>query len=566
MPSHPKGLAVLYLTEVWERFSFYGLKALLVLYLNSGVLSSSRFSDVFGSSVVITLFGQPQSQLEVQALSSQLNELYAGAAYITPLLGGMIADSLTGSRAALLSGGVLMAAGHGCMAVERSFLVGLLLLALGNGLFKPTVSSTLARLYEPRALAPLRDRGFAIFYTGINIGALMAPLVCGSLQQAVGYDAGFSAAGVGMLIGLACYIGGERHLPSEDLGAARGCRWRLVGGHHAAHRGGEETRELERLELLSTPRCAGDDRPVEEREAHRIDAELEAHQLESLGCGTASSARHIDHSSQNGRGDCNGCDGLNGPNGRDDGNGHRGQVPRSRLAGGLASDTLRATAALVLLCTLVIPFWVAYEQLSNTVPLYFRDVVDRSFGGKQLPAASLQSFNPLFSVLMMPALTTLWTRQAQRGNEPSPTTKMAIGCLLQGAGWLLLAVGSRTASSAADSKMPLALPLLSTFLLTCGQLYLAPIGLALVSGCCSARARSSAIGIWFMAGGVAGLIAGPIGTLYSYWSPPAFFSLLCGLCVANGCLIYTVAPRLVRMAQVLAGSQSGEAKRDGGGQ
>ena len=212
---HPPGLAVLCLTEIWERFSFYGLKALLVLYLNSGVLSADRFSNVCGNGVVTAIFSQPDTVLGVQALSSHINEIYSGMAYITPLFGGVIADGLLGPRATLLAGGMLMAAGHGCMALERYFLVGLLLLVLGNGLFKPTVSSILSRLYEPPAVATLRDRGFAIFYTGINIGALLAPLVCGGLQHAFGYDAGFGAAGVGMVVGLLLFLGGERALSLE---------------------------------------------------------------------------------------------------------------------------------------------------------------------------------------------------------------------------------------------------------------------------------------------------------------------------------------------------------------
>ena len=215
MPSHPKGLYVLYATELWERFSFYGMKALLVLYLNSGALSPERLPNMLGSSVVVSIFGQPTTPQQVQALSSMLNELYSGAAYLMPLAGGALADACLGARRTMLLGGVLMAAGHGCLVSEKFFLVGLVLLVLGNGGFKPNISSQLGALYEPPGPTALRDRGFAIFYTGINVGALLAPLVCGALQEASGFHAGFGVAGIGMLVGLASYLIGARWLPPE---------------------------------------------------------------------------------------------------------------------------------------------------------------------------------------------------------------------------------------------------------------------------------------------------------------------------------------------------------------
>jgi POT family proton-dependent oligopeptide transporter len=156
---HPVGLRVLYLTEVWERFSFYGLRSLLVLYLNAGVLEPGRFGDVIGSRLVMAFFSVPVDSAGVQALSSQINEAYSGIAYLTPLAGGVIADRLLGTRVTLLLGGVLMAMGHACMAFEQTFLIGLLLLVLGNGGFKPTISAILSRLYEPPGLSALRDRG-----------------------------------------------------------------------------------------------------------------------------------------------------------------------------------------------------------------------------------------------------------------------------------------------------------------------------------------------------------------------------------------------------------------------
>ena len=469
---HPHGLTVLYLTEVWERFSFYGLRALLVLYLNSGVLEDTRFQQVYGANLVLAIFGRPT----VQALSSQINEMYSGVAYLTPLAGGVVADHMLGTRATLIVGGLLMAAGHGCMAYERTFLVGLLLLVLGNGGFKPTITALLSRLYEQPGLAALRDRGFAIFYTGINVGALLAPLVCGALQMHIGYDAGFGAAGVGMLIGLVVFLAGSSHIPRDD------------GQHTMA-------------------------------ELRRPDPHGE---------------RLLPFAQQ------------------DDGH----DPPPAGAAGTARGGTM---AALLGLCALIIPYWMAFEQQANTMPLFFRDMAQRElFGGFTVPAAWLQALSPLFCVCLMPVVTALWAAQARRGTEPQPCIKMALGCMLQGASWLLVALGSISVSE--QAKAPFALPVAAVVLLSAGQLYLAPVGLALVSRLAPPSMRSTAVGFWFVSGGLGGVFAGPLGALYSSWTPPAFFALLSMLCMVNGLLLATAGPALHRMAAARGGDA--HAKRD----
>mmetsp|Transcript_44694 Transcript_44694/g.117168 ORF Transcript_44694/g.117168 Transcript_44694/m.117168 type:complete len:485 (+) Transcript_44694:21-1475(+) len=465
---HPVGLAVLYLTEVWERFSFYGLKSLLVLYLTSGVLELERFDKVIGSHLVLVAFGHHEGDAaSVQGLASQINEVYSGFAYLTPLIGGVLADRLLGTRPTLILGGLLMAAGHACMAFEATFLIGLVLLVLGNGGFKPTITALLSRLYEQPGLSSLRDRGFAIFYTGINVGALLAPLICGTLQMYIGYDAGFGAAGVGMAVGLATFLLGSSHLPREE---------RIV--NVAA---GEP--------LLSTPIKAA--------------------------------------------------------------------VPRVATAVRSVGWPWHSMAALLSLCGLVIPFWVAFEQFSNTVPLFFRDLTERSVWGYTVPAAWLQSLSPLFCVSLMPVVAALWTAQARRGVEPAACTKMAIGSLLQALSWAFMTIGSLGVTS--DSKATLMLPIVATACLTAGQIYLAPVGLALVSRSCPPHAKSIAVGFWFLGGGVGGLLAAPIGALYSRWSHPEFFALLCLLCLAGAVLLGVAGPRLQRIA-ASSSTEAGEAQ------
>mmetsp|Transcript_45055 Transcript_45055/g.89989 ORF Transcript_45055/g.89989 Transcript_45055/m.89989 type:complete len:541 (-) Transcript_45055:17-1639(-) len=212
MGGHPLGLPVLFFTEMWERFSFFGLTSLLVLYLNDGILESTRLPTVLGGPLLIHIFGQPSSTSEIQTLSTYIFGGYTGAAYMLPLAGGALADRVLGHRLTMLIGGSLMAMGHCAMTVEYTFLPGLLLAAFGNGAFKPNVSAQLGMLYEaPGGASKLRDRGFGIFYAGINIGATLAPLVCGYLQHAYGYSAAFGAAGVGMVGGLSIYCLGMHH-------------------------------------------------------------------------------------------------------------------------------------------------------------------------------------------------------------------------------------------------------------------------------------------------------------------------------------------------------------------
>ena len=437
---HPRGLYVLYLTELWERFSFYGMKALLVLYLNSGALSPERMPRMAGYSAIVAIWGQPQSKEEVQALSSQLNELYAGAAYLTPLAGGAISDAFCGPRATMVVGGLLMAAGHACLATELLFLIGLLLLIVGNGGFKPNISAQLAQLYDPPGPAQLRDRGFAIFYTGINVGALLAPLVCGAVQQSAGYHAGFFVAAIGLLVGLATYFAGVRYLP-RDAGRRR------ADGRRPTH----------------------------------------------------------------------------------------------------DPWRLSQAAALFGICTLVMPFWACHEQMGNTLPLFFQDLTDRTMpGGAVVPSAWLQSVNPLGCVVMLPLLTNLWARQAERGAELSPVAKMALGAALQAVAWAMLALGAVGATP--EHKASMLLLIAAVLLLTVGELYLSPVGLAFTARCVPPHARSTAIGFWFIAMGAAGPLAGWLGTLYSAMSMPAYFSLLAAVCAADAAALCLARGRLQRSA------------------
>jgi POT family proton-dependent oligopeptide transporter len=190
----PKGLTVLFLTEMWEKFSFFGMRALQVYYMTKALhFSQSKASMVYG--------------------------LYAAGVYFTPIIGGAISDRWLSRRTAVITGGLIMACGHFMMAFQALFYPALVFIAIGNGFFLPNLPSQVRGLYGVDDAR--KGSAYNIYYMGINLGAFLAPLVCGTLGELYGWHYGFTAAGIGMCLGLAIYIGGGRHLPPEPLRTAR---------------------------------------------------------------------------------------------------------------------------------------------------------------------------------------------------------------------------------------------------------------------------------------------------------------------------------------------------------
>jgi POT family proton-dependent oligopeptide transporter len=189
----PRGLTILFLTNMWEQFSYFGMRALLVYYMTTTLLfDQEKASSIYG--------------------------FYTAFAYFTPIIGGTIADRWLGKRRAVIIGASVMAAGHFMMAVEPAFYFALATIALGNGLFLPTLPSQINDLYE--ANDPRRPWAYNVYYVGVNLGAFLAPLVCGFLGETYGWHYGFGAAGIGMLTGLLIYLWGQQHLPRERTFAA----------------------------------------------------------------------------------------------------------------------------------------------------------------------------------------------------------------------------------------------------------------------------------------------------------------------------------------------------------
>src|SRR6185437_2886052 len=210
---HPRALAYLFATEMWERFSYYGMRALLVLYMLKYLFVPQRASEVLGLSHFQHALEFVFGPLAPQPLASQIYGFYTGLVYLTPILGGLLADRVLGQRRTVIVGATLMAIGHFMMAFEQLFLLALGFLILGNGAFKPNISTQVGALYAPGDRR--RDRAFSIFYVGINLGAFLAPLICGTLGEELGWHYGFAAAGVGMTIGLVIYLLATPVLPKD---------------------------------------------------------------------------------------------------------------------------------------------------------------------------------------------------------------------------------------------------------------------------------------------------------------------------------------------------------------
>src|SRR5277367_2671382 len=205
---HPRGLFVLAGTELWERISFNGMQALLVLYMVEQVLVPGHSEHIAGFKTFRSVLEHVTGPLSAQALSLQVFGLYIGLVSFTPLFGGLLGDRLIGRRLAVALGAVLMTAGHFCMAFERSFLGALLLLILGAGLLRGNLASQMGQLYAPAD--PRRTTAFQLCYVVINCASFVAPLITGEIWKLYGWQAGFGFAGVGMLFGLVIYLSGQR--------------------------------------------------------------------------------------------------------------------------------------------------------------------------------------------------------------------------------------------------------------------------------------------------------------------------------------------------------------------
>jgi len=421
---HPIGLSYLFCTEAAERFSYYGMRAILIYTLVNYLLLQPTAESVIGYHALKHFFELVYNggrALAPQPLSSNIYGTYTALVYLTPVLGGIIADRWLGQRNSVVIGALIMACGEFTLMVHELFFLGLTLLIIGNGFFKPNISTQVGNLYKPgdRRI----DSAFSIFYVGINLGAFFSPLVCGTLGESFGYRWGYCAAGIGMLLGLIIYLYALRKLPQDRAGRVKA---------------NQEVKE---------PMTATD---------------------------------------------------------------------------------WKAAFALFLLFIPGSLFWAAYEQQGNTIALFAQDLTDRrlipGLINWQIPYTWFQAFNPGFIMLLTPLVIGLWSWQAKRNKEPSVLTKMALGNLMMGASFLVLILALKLTPAGGQVSW---LWLFAFFgVITLGELYFSPIGLALTSRVAPPQILSMMMGVWLMTSFVGNLLQGFIGGYFSSMSHESFF-LLC---------------------------------------
>jgi POT family proton-dependent oligopeptide transporter len=473
---HPSALYSLFFTEMWERFSYYGMRALLVLYL-------------------VNAIEIPRDQ------ALQIYATYTSLVYLTPLLGGYLADRFLGTRRAILIGAIVMAAGHFAMAFPSLLYFGLGLLIAGNGFFKPNISTLVGGLYS--ADDPRRDGGFTLFYMGINLGAFLAPLVCGTLGEQWGWHYGFAAAGIGMVIGLVTFVRGEKHLGSLGLpmgrsidgSAARLSRddWRVITVTSVVV-------VIVVASIVTLLRITAAWWPADPASRSII--------LLLLLCSALlfSVAKLIT---------------------RQDSREHRQRI-----------------VAVVIMALFVVFFWMGFEQAGGTMNLFADKLTDRDVLGWEVPASYFQAVNPLFIVVLAPAFSLLWLRLHRYPAGQSPVVKQAAGMIILGAGFVVLAIAQNRAQDLAPVSP---LWLLSVYLLhTLGELCLSPIGLSMASKLAPPRDASLVMGVWFTAMALASLLAGNLELLLRDSGVPLYWFLVASS-IGAGLLLLALAPWLHRM-------------------
>ena len=469
---HPAGLSTLFFTEMWERFSFYGMRALLILFMTAPIAVGGLGFDV--------------------AKAGAIYGTYTGMVYLLALPGGWLADRVLGLQKSVLWGGVLIMAGHVSLAIPglSSFYLGLVLIVLGTGLLKPNISALVGALYGEGDVR--RDAGFSIYYMGINLGAFAAPLVTGwfaqgetwprvlermGLSPETSWHWGFAMAAVGMAAGLVQYV-----LGAGNLGTA---------GLHPA---------------------LGDDPAVAARERRRA--------WLALGV-TAGVLALVAVLASSGVISLNAVRVANA----------LGVVILLVVVAFFAwlflSSDWKAEERKRLVVILVLflgasVFWSAFEQAGSTLNLFAERSTDTRAFGVSFPASWFQSANAFFIILLAPLAAWLWVRLGSR--DPSSPAKFALGLAFLSAGFAVMIVA---AGLSRDGALVSPMWLLLAYLLhTIGELCLSPVGLSAMTKLAPARVTGLMMGVWFLATSVGNWIGGQIATFYEALSLPSLFGAI----------------------------------------
>ena len=442
---HPKGLFILFFAEMWERFSYYGMRALLVLYLTKHFLMSDEASGM--------IYGA-----------------YTSLVYITPVIGGYLADHYLGQRKAVLFGGILIAIGHLLLGFEGgggqdafaldAFWTALAFIIVGTGFLKANISAIVGQLYPRDDVR--RDPAYTIFYMGINVGGMLGPIACGILGETVGWSWGFGAAAAGMLLGIVVFVLGKPLL----LGKGEPAEPEMLRARIA----GPISREwvIYAGSVLSIGVVA---------------LLLQNHDAVGwllIACGVGAVAYLLWEAG-------------------------------ARM---VRVDRDRIFAALFLLALNPL-FWALFEQAGSSLNLFTDRHVDRNILGLEVPASVFQSVNSMFIILLAPLFAGLWVLLGRRGLEPSTPAKFGLALMQVGLGFLVLVWGAQWVGI--DNPTPVLFIFLIYLLHTTGELCLSPVGLSAMSKLALPRMISLMMGVWFLATAagdfIAGLIAANIGAL-----------------------------------------------------
>ena len=467
---HPRGLSTLFFTEMWERFSYYGMRALLILFMTAPAAAGGLGFDT--------------------AVAGAIYGLYTSSVYMATLPGGWIADRLLGPRRAVLYGGILIACGHFSMAIQSlaTFYLGLLLIVLGTGLLKGNVAVIVGQLYSPEDHR--RDAAFSIFYMGINLGAFIAPLVCGYLGQRVNWHIGFGAAGVGMTLGLIQYVLGARHLgdagvhPAQTLDAnAR--RWTAIVAAAFVLAGAAMFAGV----IPITAKQIADGAGV---------ALIGGAIVFFIWLFTSS-----------------------------------GWTPLER----------RRLYAIAMLFVAACLFWSQFEQAGSTLNLFGDRASRTELFGWTFPSSYYQSLQPLFIITFAPVFAWLWIKLGPR--EPSSPTKFAFGLLLVGAGFMLL-VPAAMMNATGIKVSPMWLVV--TYLLhTWGELSLSPVGMSAMTKLAPARVTGLIMGVFYLSIAIGNFTGGRISSLYGTFPLPTLFGVVGAFGLVAGVVTLFVAPSIKRL-------------------
>ena len=422
---NPSSLSTLFFTEMWERFSYYGMRALLVLYL----VNSLNYSE--------------SDALHIYAV-------YTGLVYLTPLIGGYLADRFLGTQKSIFIGGVTMMIGHFLMAFPDYLYLAIGMLIIGNGYFKPNISSLLGRLYKSDDLR--RDSGFSIFYVGINLGAFLAPLIVGYVGETINWHYGFAIAGFGMLAGLIQFYFGQSKIIKEDTSLQskklKSADWLLITI----------------ISVINIPLILL---------ILQVNQVLNNFFFEILLAVIVIIFSYL-------------------------------FTRKKQLVS--AKEDLKKIIYIGVLSIFVIFFWVGFEQAGGSLTLFANNSVDRNFLGFIIPASFFQSINPLIIILIGPMIANFWLRVDRSKNNINTPQKMGLGLLLLAGGFFLITL----VNNASDTSISLWWLVGVYFLHTLGELCLSPIGLSMVSKVSPKKIASLMMGFWFLSSAVANFMAGKL--------------------------------------------------------